>query len=343
MRVAWIPFLLACLFAGLPPRGAPSRAAEAARDDLRDQAEALMARAREACDLQAKGNPAFRLRAQVRLLGLREGPLEGSYLWIWSDPGRWRIEIHLGQYQELAVGAPDKVWRRRTVPAQPYRLYQLEQLLGLTSRLYLDPQERVVEVGERDWQGVRRNYVQTQMKGGGREFWFDPASGAPVREKHDSLEDISAFEYSDYVAFGQKSFPRSLRLIQFGKPAVEVGVEELAVIPEPSPHLFNPPENATLWPRCGRTEPPRALKTPSPSYPERARRARAAGVARAYVVVGPDGKIHYSSVVRTPGEDFSAAIQKTLRKWRFQPAMCRGVPVDFSMFVEFTFHTVPVR
>ncbi len=320
--------------------GALPFTAKPSPETLRTQAEKLLARAREASDLQTQGNPPFRFRGRVWLSGLQEGPLEGSYLWVWAAPGKWRVEIQAGHYEELTVCAQDKVWRRRILPYQPYRVYQLEQLLSLAARLKLAPQENVVEVGEREWHGARWDYLQTQEKNGGREFWFDRATGVLVREKYDSLEDMSAYEYADYAPVGGKLFPRSLRLVQFGKLVAEVEAEEVAAIPEPPPGLFNPPEKAESSPHCDSPEPPKSLTAPRPPYPRRAWRARTVGVARAYVVVGPDGLVHHSTVVRTPGEEFSAAVQKTLPRWRFRPATCHGMPVEFSMFLDFVFRTV---
>ena len=106
------------------------------------------------------------------------------------------------------------------------------------------------------------------------------------------------------------------------------------------------PPDATSWPIPGVLVPgvegvtaPRVIKEVKPNYTAEAMRARIQGVAVLECVVETDGRVGPVRIVRSldavHGLDEEAI--RTLRQWRFVPAMKDGAPVRVVVKVEISF------
>ena len=82
---------------------------------------------------------------------------------------------------------------------------------------------------------------------------------------------------------------------------------------------------------------PRALSAPDPEYSEEGRRKHLDATVGMWIVVGTDGLVHDIKVQRPAGHGFDEEAIKTVRTWRFQPAMQNGVPVPVQINVDVTF------
>lgn len=73
-----------------------------------------------------------------------------------------------------------------------------------------------------------------------------------------------------------------------------------------------------------------ALSSPPPSYPPQAVRENLTGVVELEILVGIDGKPIDVSVVRSSGHRLldQAAVRVVKSRWKFQPAMSNGQPVQ---------------
>lgn len=80
---------------------------------------------------------------------------------------------------------------------------------------------------------------------------------------------------------------------------------------------------------------PEALKKVAPTYPDEARRAGIEGTVMVHALVGRDGRVKDTVVLKSiPGLD--AAAQECVRQWTFKPARAGGAPVPVWV-------AVPVR
>jgi TonB family protein len=71
---------------------------------------------------------------------------------------------------------------------------------------------------------------------------------------------------------------------------------------------------------------PEAVTKVAPVYPDEARKARLSGQVVIQALVGTDGAVHDTRVVKSvPGLDDAAVA--CVRQWRFKPALSRGDPV----------------
>ncbi len=90
------------------------------------------------------------------------------------------------------------------------------------------------------------------------------------------------------------------------------------------------PSAAREHPRCPAILPPKPLATPLPAFPK-------AGRANLKIrfVIGTDGRLHKLAVVNSAGRAADSKAVNALRQWRYQPAMCDGIPMEAEGTVEF--------
>jgi len=95
---------------------------------------------------------------------------------------------------------------------------------------------------------------------------------------------------------------------------------------------FGPASSALALPRCGDVRPPEALLTPDPLLPA----ADESLLVRVSFIVGSDGHVYSAFVLNSAGPDDDQAVLRTMRQWRYRPALCNGVPTDFEARVRFS-------
>ncbi len=85
-------------------------------------------------------------------------------------------------------------------------------------------------------------------------------------------------------------------------------------------------------PRCATSRPPEAIATPNPVL------AGADSHDRVTVsfIVGTDGKVHSALVLGGGDLRADVAVLETVRRWRYRPATCNGVPTEVEARVEFS-------
>jgi TonB family protein len=114
------------------------------------------------------------------------------------------------------------------------------------------------------------------------------------------------------------------------------------IVPSPPP----PPPAPTAGPlrplRVGDSgvRPPRKLVNVSPVYPPAARDAKVQGVVILETVIGVDGTVARTGVVRSIPLLDQAAMD-AVRQWRFEPTLLNGVPVEVEMVVTINFTLTP--
>ena len=133
------------------------------------------------------------------------------------------------------------------------------------------------------------------------------------------------------------------RLLNVPKPGVTTLVP-LSPAPAPGTTSAAPPAADTGGlPKFGDyvyvEELPEAITRVPPAYPEAARKAGIQGVVMVQVLVGRDGSVVDTRIVKSipPLDDAAAA---AVRQWRFKPALTKGqpIPVWVGVPVRFTLH-----
>lgn len=83
---------------------------------------------------------------------------------------------------------------------------------------------------------------------------------------------------------------------------------------------------------------PTAISSPDPDYTEEARRAKKQGTCILWLIVDSTGRPRDIKVARGLGFGLDAKAVEAVQKWRFQPALKDGRPVDVQISVEVEFH-----
>jgi protein TonB len=86
----------------------------------------------------------------------------------------------------------------------------------------------------------------------------------------------------------------------------------------------------------GSVRPPKKLVDARPEYPEEARAAKIEGVVILGIVIGVDGSVIDSTVLRSIPALDQAALD-AVRQWEFEPTLLNGEPVEIEMAVTVNF------
>lgn len=94
---------------------------------------------------------------------------------------------------------------------------------------------------------------------------------------------------------------------------------------------FTPVSEPLAIPRCGDVRPPEALATPDPllQLDQEDRRVRVS------FIVGADGRVYSPFILDSGGPREDQVVLRVVRRWRYRPALCNGVPTDSEARVQF--------
>jgi TonB family protein len=83
---------------------------------------------------------------------------------------------------------------------------------------------------------------------------------------------------------------------------------------------------------CEFSTPPEPLTTPFPLIDA----AAADNGLTVSFVIGADGLVHSALLLKSAGNSEDRAVLKTVRSWRYRPALCNGVPTETEATVDFS-------
>jgi|SRR5580658_1035738 TonB family protein len=95
---------------------------------------------------------------------------------------------------------------------------------------------------------------------------------------------------------------------------------------------FAPVAEPLALPKCGSVRPPEALLTPDPLPQAQDDDLR----VRVSFIVGTDGHVHSAFILDSGGPGEDQVVLRTVRLWRYRPALCNGVPTDYEALVRFS-------
>lgn len=83
---------------------------------------------------------------------------------------------------------------------------------------------------------------------------------------------------------------------------------------------------------CEQVQPPQALTTPDPLTIPAARGQK----VKVSFIIGTDGRVHSPLILESAGLAGDRHVLQTVRRWRYRPATCNGVPTETEGKVEFS-------
>lgn len=121
-----------------------------------------------------------------------------------------------------------------------------------------------------------------------------------------------------------------------GNAGVSTPTAPINLIPLPAPQPAPAPPPEKPLPVGGEVEAARCLACPPPVYPAFARQARIQGTVELQAEIGRDGNV--TSLRRISGNALlSAAAQRAVRAWRYQPLLLDGRPVAVTTVITVRF------
>jgi len=85
-------------------------------------------------------------------------------------------------------------------------------------------------------------------------------------------------------------------------------------------------------------KPPKPIFTPEPEFTDAARKAKEQGSVTLALRIGEDGLVKNVCIVMASRDDLGMSAIKTVRTWRFEPAMQDGKAIPYNLSTEVTFH-----
>jgi len=263
----------------------------------------------------------------------------GSWTLLWQAPLQWREEVSFPGFSQIRVASGGKLWTYRNMPYEPLRVYQLSQLLDFRSHWIVRSGQTISGPKQKKRNGVSMQCLEVKGEPNFRgELCSDSASLLPVWIAPVLLSAPSTpfVEYSSYVPWGDRQFPRLMRAYEGDRPVLTVQAE-IEPAPAVDPTRFNPPPSAVEWDWCDNADLPQKTETMEPRYPESALRERRQGLVSLYAVVRTDGTLGNLAVAHSAGPDFDSATMESVRQWRFRPATCGSNPIVTETIIEVSY------
>jgi TonB family protein len=282
--------------------------------------EAQLQRSREAVSIRDQGP--FSLIGKVKYSWLGRN-YEGGYKLVWINDQRWHEEIQVGDYRESRTGSAANV--QVVVSPAEYRFIgdHLRRLIAFAAEVGLKPGETMKSHKSRHKQNRQLDCILIRRdQRADREVCLDEA-GLPASTNGEQL-------LSDFRPFGNKKFPFLLRqesLSDVRDSVAEIQVTQLVPIAGDTDVAYSAGTGSREQRGCFTPAPAEVEERVRPTYPVIARQARISGAVVIQAVVDENGKVAKGFVVEGHPMLRDAVID-ALKRSRFKPATCDGVPVE---------------
>jgi hypothetical protein len=297
--------------------------------DKQAEGMALIQKAVDLTDLRKSGP--YRMRANVTMEDETFGRREGIDVHNFISPERWRRDLDVTGYNEIAVFLGGYMYRSRNTRFTPPGVRG--DLSGTLRNLPETLNYKVLRVYDRKVNGVdaRCVYLQQNRKEMPAEIkWcFDASTGLPIVTL--SSQETWYTEFSSYKAFGNKFIPGKIELFEKGKSRGAAIIEfEPSVSNEES--IFKIPSDAMGRRWCDDMQGPRSKVIGPVSVPPGARSHQ--GLELFYeLTIDEHGKV--LGVVPMAEKPFVDRIAiETMRNWEFEPARCGDTPVPTDIVID---------
>jgi len=323
----------------------------------KDEAQALLQRAAKVTNLRATDSTPFHLLVKAKSFGEEGEIVEGHYELWWKTSDHWSSRIEWANNAELDVTDNNRIWKQGedTHLVESRRLWHV---LDFSGELKSSAEGKLgkVKPGKLDGQAVvcvqiqwSAPFVSTNLPSG-RTLCVESVSGLPL--KFDT--GVSRLELGEFMAFGEKRFPKTLRLVNRGKTIMEVQVESLAELDPTKLEAFSVPVGAASFPWCSDMvgpwptrlgdQSPFPLPPPLNSValpPNSVALPLNMDITKFSVVlfkVGETGAVHNVRAFMPGGEVLLKDKEKTiLLKSTFKPATCDSSAIEAEFPMEFHF------
>lgn len=305
----------------------------AARTDPATQ-QSLIAAKQQASLFHDQANP---LQLEVDFLAQINVPTQGHLTLKWEAKDRWWRRIVMADFHEIEVRSGDRLYMSRNIGFTPVRIGELIRLLefaeGSEEWLARKQKKRVEEGVEITCLQVERKNVRSKA----HQVCINPLSHEILSDEWQEPPDERRREqYSDYFEFKGHRYPHKLELLVNGSKIITANVVSLTTTAFDE-KLLVAPKGAIERRLCEDMKGAVPLKTPDPSYPRSASENKLMGDTAVAMTVLTDGSVTDIQLVGSAARSMDDATLRTLRTWKFKPAMCGAEPIvsDIEVVVSF--------
>jgi len=300
--------------------------------DKQAEGIAIIQRAVDLTDLRQSGP--YRMRANVVMEDETFGRREGIDVHNFISPERWRRDLQVTGYNEIALLLGGHMYRSRDTRFTPPGVRG--DLVGSLRNLPETLSYKVLRVYDRKFNGIRARcvYLQQNRKETPSEIkWcFDTSTGLPIATL--SSRETWYTEFSNYTAFGNKFVPGKIELFEKGKSRQTALIESTESNVPNQDSIFKIPINAIGRRWCDDMQGVRFKAIGPVSVPPGARARK--GLELFYELT-IDEKGRVLVVVPMAEKPFVDRIAiETLRGWEFEPARCGDTPVLTDIVIDLT-------
>jgi hypothetical protein len=274
----------------------------------------------QVADARSAGGSSFRLRAKFVTEHAGLMTEVGSYLLLWSSPTKWREEVSTSDFNQVRIAGEGGIWEARKPAYQSLRIWQLMQALAFSSRFSLWRDENPSKVKVTKKNGVTVRCIETKLNDSLlRNLCFNETSEQLVSEHY--VPSDRTYEFTAYYSVGAKKFPRQIKVYDGKTLAVDFSVTEIEEVPQFEASSFARPDNAQwrIW--CPNPEPASPLPIISRGSVPPIRHVVVFGI------IGTTGEWSGLHILESGGERADASALDEVKRGRFKPATCGGVPV----------------
>lgn len=251
-------------------------------------------------------------------------PENGHMTLKWDSKDRWWRKIVLGGFQQIDVHDGEKRYTVRNLGFTPLRVRELITLTQFAE----DPDALIVKKQRQHREGGNEltcvQYERERFKREQHTVCIDPSSHDIVSDDwHEPPDEKRRKLFSDYADIEGLRYPRKLRLQVNGSVAITASITSLAA-KEFDETLLTPPQGAIERRDCKGLKQVVPIKTPEPNIDGH---GTLMGDTAVSLTILTDGSVGDIQLIGRAFEQMDAETLKTLKGWRFQPAMCGADPV----------------
>lgn len=303
------------------------------------EAEQLLKDARQQANIFHKDAEPFQLEADF--VAQVQTPLHGHITLKWESSGHWWRKVTMADFVEIDVRNGEKQYTTRNgafTPARVTELIRLMEFPGNTEGVVKKKKQRVEN-------GVELTCLKVEAKAIERM-----AREVCLSSSHEILKSVSTWgsdeqrieSYTDYEDFKGRRYPQKLEVEANGSKVLTATVTGLTTASFDQA-LLTPPNGAIERRHCKDFSYAVPIKTPDPMYPMSASPNKMMGDTTVSITVETDGSVSDVHLLGGSTQSMDDATQKTIRGWKFKPAMCGAEPVisDMEVVVSFRMYRRP--
>ncbi len=276
------------------------------------------------------------IQLDVDFLAQMNVPTQGHLTLKWQANDRWWRRVVMGDFEQIEIRNGDRQYTSRNLSFTPPRIGELIRLLQ-----FAEGSEKLLakKRKERTSNGIEMVCIRVEgpIKGSAHDVCVNSVSRDILSDEWNGLPDERRMEqYSDYFDFGVHRYPRKLQLLVNGITVITANVDSLTTA-DFDQALLVAPRGAIERRQCADMKTAVPVRTPDPMYPTPARDNKLMGDTTVAMTVQADGSVSDVRLAGSATRSMDDATVRTLKSWRFKPAMCGSEPVvsDLEVVVSF--------